>query len=72
MMPIRRPAPLDQLKHKFPTNTQFYQIFDISSKRQASQLDLEAVTRLEEMISRCRQLLWHRESHGQSIDSAYA
>jgi hypothetical protein len=70
-IPIRHPAPLDRLKHKTSIEASFYQHFDVLYVRDKfPALDPDVAARLGKMISRRRQILYYRESHDQSLDTA--
>lgn len=69
-IPIRRPAPLDRLKHKTSIEASFYQHFDVLYVMDKfRELDPDIATRLGKMVSRRRQILYYRESHDQSLDT---
>lgn len=70
-IPIRKPAPLDRLKHKTSLDSSCYQHFDVSYvKDKFPNLHPDAVVRLGKMITRRRQILYYREAHKQSLDVA--
>jgi len=70
-LPIRRPAPLDRIKHRTSIDSAVYQHFDVLYvKDKFPNLQLQAATRLGKMITRRRQILHYREAHRQSLDVA--
>jgi hypothetical protein len=70
-LPIRRPAPLDRIKHRTSIDSAVYQQFDVLYvKDKFPNLQLQAATRLGKMITRRRQILHYREAHKQSLDVA--
>jgi hypothetical protein len=70
-LPIRRPAPLDRIKHRTSIDSAVYQHFDVLYvKDKFPNLQLQAATRLGKMITRRRQILHYREAHKQSLDVA--
>jgi hypothetical protein len=70
-LPIRRPAPLDRIKHRTSIDSAVYQHFDVLYvKDKFPTLQLQAATRLGKMITRRRQILHYREAHKKSLDVA--
>jgi hypothetical protein len=70
-IPIRRPAPLDRLRDKSSIDASFYQHFDVLYVMDKfPELDPDVATRLGKMISRRRRILFYREAHNQSLDTA--
>jgi hypothetical protein len=70
-LPIRRPAPLDRIKHRTSIDSAVYQHFDVLYvKDKFPNLQLQAATRLGKMITRRRQILHYCEAHKQSLDVA--
>ncbi|KAF2006121.1 hypothetical protein P154DRAFT_254087 [Amniculicola lignicola CBS 123094] len=70
-IPIRKPAPLDRLKHQTSIDSALYQHFDVMYiKDKFPLLDEALATRLGKMNTRRRQLLYYREAHKQSLDTA--
>ena len=70
-LPIRKPAPLDRIKHKTSIASAVYQHFDVLYvKDKFPNLQPQAATRLGKMITRRRQILYYREAHKQSLDVA--
>jgi hypothetical protein len=68
-IPIRKPAPLDRLKHKTSLDSSCYQHFDVLYiKDKFPELHSDAVARLGKMITRRRQILYYREAHKQNLD----
>jgi hypothetical protein len=69
-LPIRRPAPLDRLKHKTSIEASCYQPFDILYVMDKfPQLNHDVAGRLGKMISHRRQILSYRESHDRRLDT---
>jgi hypothetical protein len=70
-IPIRKPAPLDRLKHRTSLESSCYQHFDVLYIRDKfPKLDPDIATRLGKMITRRRQMLYYREAHAKSLDTA--
>lgn len=68
-LPIRKPAPLDRLKHRTSIDTSPYQHFDALYVRDKfPQMDVEGAMRLGKMITRRRQLLRYRQTHYENLD----
>ena len=68
-LPIRKPAPLDRLKHRTSVDTSPYQHFDALYVRDKfPQMDVEGAMRLGKMITRRRQLLRYRQTHYENLD----
>ncbi|KIW71690.1 hypothetical protein PV04_03825 [Phialophora macrospora] len=67
-LPIRKPAPLDRIKHRTSLDTSPYQHFDaLYIRDKFPQMDAEVATRLGKMITRRRQLLRYRQTHQESL-----
>ena len=70
-IPIRKPAPLDRLKHKISLESSCYQHFDVFYTRDKfPKLDPDVATRLGKMITRRRQMLYYRGAHGKNLDTS--
>ncbi|EXJ71183.1 uncharacterized protein A1O5_06177 [Cladophialophora psammophila CBS 110553] len=70
-LPIRKPAPLDQIKHRTSLDTSPYQHFDaLYIRDKFPQMDAEVATRLGKMITRRRQLLRYRQTHHESLQGS--
>jgi hypothetical protein len=68
-LPIRRPTPLDRIKHRTSIDSAVYQHFDVLYvKDKFLNLQLQAATQLGKMITRRRQILHYRKAHKQSLD----
>lgn len=68
-LPIRKPAPLDRIKHRTSINSAAYQHFDVLYvKDKFPNLQPQAATRLGKMITRRRQILHYRKTHNQNLD----
>lgn len=70
-VPIRKPAPLDRLKHKTSLDTSCYQHFDsLYIQDKFPGVSAELAARLGKMNTRRRQILYYREAHKESLDTA--
>lgn len=69
-LPIRKPAPLDRLKHKSSLESSYYQHFDVLYvKDKFPGLNSTVAVRLGKMITRRRQILYYREAHQRSLET---
>jgi hypothetical protein len=70
-LPIRHAATLDRLTNKVPIDASPYQHFDVLYVMDKfPRLDRDIATHLGKLISRRRQILFYRESHGKNLDTA--
>ncbi|KAF2464630.1 uncharacterized protein BDR25DRAFT_296597, partial [Lindgomyces ingoldianus] len=70
-IPIRKPAPLDRLKHKTSLDSSSYQHFDVLYVvDKFKDLNPDLATRLGKAITRRRQVLRYREDHKSSLDTS--
>ncbi|KAF2118796.1 hypothetical protein BDV96DRAFT_642969 [Lophiotrema nucula] len=70
-LPIRKPAPLDRIKHSTTHDLSMYQHLDVMYVRDKfPHLDVAVATRLGKLITRRRQILYYREAHKQSLETA--
>jgi hypothetical protein len=70
-LPIRRPAPLDRIKHRTSINSSGYQHFDVLYVQDKfPDIQPQAAMRLGKMITRRRQILYYREAHKRNLDVA--
>ncbi|KAF2242296.1 hypothetical protein BU26DRAFT_158610 [Trematosphaeria pertusa] len=69
-IPVRKPAPLDRLKHRTSIDSSCYQHFDVMHvKEKFPTINSDLATRLGKMITRRRQILYYREAHHQSLET---
>ncbi|KAF2811607.1 uncharacterized protein BDZ99DRAFT_475143 [Mytilinidion resinicola] len=72
-IPIRRPAPIDRIKRKGAANTSYYQPFDILYvKDKFPHVDESVANRLDNLISKRRQVIQYRKRHTDALQSAAA
>jgi hypothetical protein len=70
-IPIRKPAPLDRIKHRASFDTSQYQHFDVLYVQDKfPHVEPSVAIRLGKMITRRRQILYYREAHKQSLETA--